>query len=233
MSRRRSWWKRARRRALVALAAALGPPLLRLLAATWRVRRVGMQHWDEAARAGRPPVFSLWHENIPTGAALFGRSSLTVLISRHHDGEVITRVARRLGFHAARGSTYHGGVAALREMLREAETERGLVVTPDGPRGPRRSVAAGALFLAASARRPLVASGFAASRAWRARSWDRMMIPKPFARVVVALAPGFAVLAGEVRAPDSLEQARARLVQHMEAAQRAAEDALAHWKRRA
>lgn len=219
-ARRGSWWKRTRRRLAAGLAGALGPWLLRALAATWRVRRVRPEALSGAC------VFALWHENIPAGAALHGHVPISVLISRHHDGELITRIVRRLGYRVARGSTYDGSVQALRDMLREARDHRSLVVTPDGPRGPRRSVAPGVLYLAAATGRPLLASGFAASRSWRARSWDRMMIPKPFARVVVAYGPALALARAELDDAGALARRRAELGAAMDAAQRAAEEAL-------
>lgn len=218
--------KRISRKLSLGLAVTLGPWLLRGLAATWRVRRLGAA---ESLDSGRPLCFGLWHESIPAGVALHRHRGLTVMISSHHDGELITRIVERLGYRTARGSSTRGGLRALREMLRAAKDAAGLVLTPDGPRGPAHGVADGVLFLAASTGRPVVATGFAASRAWRAGSWDRMMLPKPFARVVVAYDDDLLVPRGALRDDARMEEARASLVERFGAAHRRAAEELQQW----
>jgi len=227
---RKPWHKRWRRRLGSGLAGVLGPPLLRLLAASWRVHVVGQENWDAAVRDGRLPVFALWHESIPAGALLHRHRALTVLVSRHRDGALVARLIERLGFRTIRGSTFDGADGALRELLREARTERGLVLTPDGPRGPAHAVAGGALYLAGASGRPLVATGFAASRAWRAGSWDRMIFPKLFARIVIAYALPLDVPRGAAREPEASAAARTALLERFAGAHARADAALAAWR---
>ena len=95
-----------------------------------------------------------------------------ILISEHRDGELITQVIKRLGFSVVRGSTTRGGARALREM--SLRIDRGhLCVTPDGPRGPRRSVHQGIAYLGSRTGLPIVGAGMAFKKPWRAKSWDR------------------------------------------------------------
>ena len=102
-----------------------------------------------------------------------------ILISEHRDGELITQVIKRLGFSVVRGSTTRGGARALREM--SLRIDRGhLCVTPDGPRGPRRSVHQGIAYLGSRTGFPIVGAGMAFKRPWRAKSWDRFAVPRPF-----------------------------------------------------
>ncbi|MFQ5749486.1 MAG: lysophospholipid acyltransferase family protein, partial [Planctomycetota bacterium] len=183
----RSPVQRAWRRLTLGCAILVGPWILRLLAATWRVRRFREEVWTPDAEGGLP-IFAIWHETIPANAVVHRNHGLTALISRHRDGEMISRIIEKLGYRTARGSTTKGGAGALREMLRMAKGPGGFVFTPDGPRGPRRSVAPGTLFFAGVTGRPLVATILVAAPAWHTSSWDRMMIPKPFARVVVLYA---------------------------------------------
>ncbi|RMH05003.1 MAG: DUF374 domain-containing protein [Planctomycetota bacterium] len=218
--------KRILRRVSAALAGGLGPWFLRALSATWRVRRVGA---EETIESGRPLTYGLWHESIPAGVALHRRYGLTVMISSHHDGELITRIVERLGFRTARGSSTRGGSRALREMLAASRHSNGLVLTPDGPRGPAHSIAPGVFFVAGATGRPLVATGFAASRAWRARSWDRMMLPKPFARVVVAYAEPIPVSRAAAREEELLAPLRERLAAAFDSAHAAAAATLQRW----
>ena len=129
-------------------------------------------------------LFAAWHESI-LAFTFFGLPALhriQVLISQHQDGEFITQIVERLRARVARGSTTRGGRAGLLEMA-HAEHGRHLAITPDGPRGPRRRLQPGAIFLASHTGLPLVPLGFGFENAWRARSWDRFAVPKPFSLV--------------------------------------------------
>ncbi|MCH2101927.1 MAG: DUF374 domain-containing protein [Planctomycetes bacterium] len=172
-TKKSKWTKRA----LAWLAGALGPWLLRTLGRSWRVRRVGQKYFDVTGPEGQRPVFVMWHQNAPSGSAVHRGEPLVVLASTHRDGEIIARTTRNLGYRTLRGSTSRGGARVLRELLTQADPAWGLVLTPDGPRGPRHSVAPGAIYIAAMSGRPVVATGLAAQRQWKLNSWDRMRFP--------------------------------------------------------
>jgi lysophospholipid acyltransferase (LPLAT)-like uncharacterized protein len=104
------------------------------------------------------------------------------LISQHQDGEYITQIIERLRARVVRGSTTRGGIAGLMEMA-SVDKQTHLAITPDGPRGPRRRLQPGAIFLASRTGLPVVPLGFGFSNAWRARSWDRFAVPLPFSIV--------------------------------------------------
>jgi hypothetical protein len=131
-------------------------------------------------------IYALWHETLLFPTWLFSHCNIRVLISRHRDGEYITRIVQRLGYEVIRGSTTRGAVPALREIMRG---DKHLAITPDGPRGPRRVLQQGTAYLAARTGMPIVPVGTALSRAWRARSWDQFVLPKPFARAACYLGP--------------------------------------------
>lgn len=164
----------------------LGVPLVRLLGRTWRVRRLNVACVNELRRAHVPIVFALWHGDMLPLLYLHRDEGVSVLISEHRDGELIARIAESLGFRTVRGSTSRGAARALAGMVRELESGHDLAVTPDGPRGPARSFAPGALIAAQRAAAPVVAVGVSARHAWRLNSWDRFVIPKPFGRVSVS-----------------------------------------------
>ncbi len=112
---------------------------------------------------------------------------LAFLISPSVDGEIGAMLVRRLGAVAIRGSSTHTGARALRDYYQALKLE-GLspAITPDGPRGPPWKCKPGAVLLAQLSERAIVPMAYAASRAWKVQ-WDRFVIPKPFARVVVAI----------------------------------------------
>ncbi len=128
-----------------------------------------------------PKIYIFWHEYILFPVFLRGHCNLVMLLSRHHDADILSRAAYHLGFDFVRGSTRRGGVAALRELVRRSRRMH-LTITPDGPRGPRRRLAAGAIYLASKLELPLVVMGFGFDRPWRVPSWDRFAIPRPWSR---------------------------------------------------
>ena len=126
-------------------------------------------------------IYVFWHENILMPLHLRGRSNIAMLLSRHADANILDRVARMMGFGVVRGSTFRGGSTALRELAERAASEN-LTITPDGPRGPRRRLAPGCVFLASTLGIPIVAMGLGYARPWRLGTWDRFAIPRPFSR---------------------------------------------------
>jgi lysophospholipid acyltransferase (LPLAT)-like uncharacterized protein len=135
-----------------------------------------------------PMIYLFWHEYLLIPLHFRGHCNLAMLLSQHRDGEMLSRAAYHLGFDVVRGSTTRGGVAALREMTRRAR-RLNLAITPDGPRGPRRVLAPGAVYLSSKLQMPLVAMGLACNRPWRMRSWDRFVVPRPFSRIRSIVGP--------------------------------------------
>jgi lysophospholipid acyltransferase (LPLAT)-like uncharacterized protein len=169
---------------LIATAAFLGSLLVRGMCGTLRrsYRALGPNlHPDALDGLIQSYIGIFWHENLLLPASLYGRPDIHVLISQHADGELITQVAQRLGFNVVRGSSTRGGVQAVRQCLRVAGNSI-LAVTPDGPRGPRRRIQEGTIYLAARTGRPIVPIGVGYCRPWRAKSWDRFAIPRLWSR---------------------------------------------------
>jgi lysophospholipid acyltransferase (LPLAT)-like uncharacterized protein len=175
----------ARRRLRIRLAAGVGGLVIRLLGLTWRVRREGNADFDERLKRGDAFIIVFWHGEIVPVAWVHRHRGICPLISRHADGEVIARIVEGLGYRTARGSTSKGGVRALLETARLLDEGITVGFTPDGPRGPRHEFAPGALIVAQRTGRPIIALSASASRAWRLSSWDRHLVPKPFATVTI------------------------------------------------
>jgi lysophospholipid acyltransferase (LPLAT)-like uncharacterized protein len=139
-------------------------------------------------------IYAFWHENMLVPARQYGPSGAQVMISRSADGQLIAEMCRRFGLTTVHGSSdrekapsgrprSRGGAEALLQIVRGGGKNH-VVITPDGPLGPRRKIKSGLTYLAARTGMPLVAVGFAYARCWRFNSWDRFAVPKPFSRVV-------------------------------------------------
>jgi lysophospholipid acyltransferase (LPLAT)-like uncharacterized protein len=132
-------------------------------------------------------LYVVWHENMLLPVCRYARPDVWVLISKHADGQLIAEVCRHLGIRVVRGSTTRGGIGATWQMLQLGKKSH-LVITPDGPRGPRRRLQPGVVSLAALTGMPIVPVGIGFHRPWRTRSWDRMALPRPFSRGVYVTA---------------------------------------------
>lgn len=199
--------KEARRARQVKWGVRLGLTVLRILAATWRVRALNAESYLNRRRAGRPFVFAFWHGGMLPLVWRHRGEQAAVLVSLHKDGEIIARICQSLGLRTVRGSTTRGGGRALLGLVRELEAGHEVAVTPDGPKGPRHHFAPGALIAAQRAKAPIVPIGVHCASAWHLKSWDRFMIPKPFARITVVYGdPAF--VAGDTPREATAETAR-------------------------
>jgi lysophospholipid acyltransferase (LPLAT)-like uncharacterized protein len=189
--------------------ARLGTLLIRALALTWRVRYVNEAVVSDLRQREQPFIYVLWHGQLLPLLWTHRNRAVAVIISEHRDGEIIARIADALGFRLVRGSTSRGAARALLSASRELESGRDLAITVDGPRGPAGVVAPGASIIAQRTGAPMVPTAAAANRAWRLRSWDRFMIPKPFTRITVAYGDPIRVAVGSPRdAADEVDGVR-------------------------
>ena len=202
------------------LARLLGPPVVRALGASWRVR-FDPPDFRERVRTAAPRVYGVWHGRLLVPAGVIGGQRSAVMVSRHADGEVIARILHRLGYTTVRGSSTRGGAAALHDAVLALGEGRNAVFTPDGPKGPLEVAQSGAVYAASKAGVPLVPVGIGVRGAWVVRSWDRFRIPRPFTRV--------ALVEGEPLRPPpglegpALEEWRARFEEALRAANGRAE----------
>lgn len=165
---------------------------LRMWLGTLKVRLELDNAGIDPRNGGTGHIFCIWHESILFLGHYFRDCGMHVMISRSTDGELVARTIECLGYKAVRGSTGRGGPRAVREMLRDRAAPN-LVLTPDGPKGPRRQAQMGAVYLASRLQMPLVAVGAGFDSAWRLKSWDRLAMPRPFSRAAICVAPAFHV----------------------------------------
>ncbi|MCB9556033.1 MAG: DUF374 domain-containing protein [Deltaproteobacteria bacterium] len=150
--------------------------VVQMLRLTWRVQHVG-------ANRAMHGVFAYFHGDL---LALVGcRRDVRLLISNSRDGQLAARACRALGYAVVRGSSSRGGVVGALGLVRQLRRRRSVAIAVDGPKGPREQINGSPLRLAAMAKARLFPVVARADRAWRLKSWDRLLVPKPFARVVV------------------------------------------------
>ena len=203
--------------ALIHLGALILRTFLRVLGHTLRFDVVGgAEHLDAVRAAGRPVILSFWHNRCFLAAHFVIDElhrqgiGLTMLASQSRDGELVTRTAKPWGFHIVRGSATRGGARAIRALYRAIQKDgTSPIMLPDGPQGPLYHFKLGVAVLAQMSEIPILPMGFAAERATRIGSWDRLFVPRPFSRVKVTLGPPQEVPRG--LSGDDLEAERKRL----------------------
>jgi lysophospholipid acyltransferase (LPLAT)-like uncharacterized protein len=141
--------------------------------------------------AGRPLILCLWHGRMFFLSGGWARPPrrLGVLTAALRDGQLVARGARSFGYETVLGSSRRGGATALRGMSRMLVQGTTVVITPDGPKGPRMRFKPGAVKAAQMTGAPLVALTGSASPRKRFDSWDRFCLPLPFARGIIHLGP--------------------------------------------
>ncbi|MBR4675320.1 MAG: lysophospholipid acyltransferase family protein [Victivallales bacterium] len=168
---------------------------VKLISLTYRVKVVDKEGWYEQQDAW-PVVVSLWHNRILFIACLVRRSLLermSVLISASRDGEYVSAFIRFFGLGVVRGSSSRGGVHALLELNHEIKDERSVILTVDGPRGPKYTVHPGAVILAQKNGLAIIPVSVNAKHYWQAKSWDNTQIPVPFSTVSLVFGSPFSI----------------------------------------
>lgn len=218
-------------RAALAAFGVLSGAALRLLGATWRVEVLGRDP-RVANGPGAPThahLAALLHQSLAVSAWLFRDSGYCVAVSRSQDGSLVAATLRALGYaEPVRGSSSRGGSRALIGLLRQLETGTTVAVLVDGPRGPAGVAKLGIAALARHSTTEIQPVALAARPALRLQSWDRSLVPLPFARVVCVFGEP---IAPPIESGKPAEEAGAREVaDRLAALQRTAEARLAGTK---
>ncbi len=131
-----------------------------------------------------PVIMAFWHGELLAvllGYMSYGKiAKVDSVISGHNDGEIIARVISLFGGGTIRGSSTRGGVRVIKDSFKSLDLGRDLAITPDGPKGPRHSVADGIVLISKRKNVPIVVCNCKPTSYWQFNSWDKFIIPKPF-----------------------------------------------------
>ncbi len=169
------------------------PPLMAFIVKLlcWSYRIVHVEGKREGEFSGRPSVvYCTWHQRMFYHFHSFGRLHVTMMISASKDGEWAAHIAHWLGFKNVRGSSRKGqidkgGKRAMEKLIEKVKEGESAGMMADGPRGPAREIKPGAILIAQKTGRAILPQMWGCDRAWVFRSWDRYLIPKPFAKISI------------------------------------------------
>jgi lysophospholipid acyltransferase (LPLAT)-like uncharacterized protein len=173
-----------RQRIVLRIIIFLGHSVIRLIGTTLRVS-VSYEEGAQQTMDQRPLIASFWHSCMIPATYICRDMGIRVMSSDSYDGQYMGRIIHKFGFVAVKGSSSRNAVRALLGLRRALEDGWTVAFTLDGPRGPRHKVKPGPVALSRSSGVPLTMFHAAVDKAWVLNSWDRMMIPMPFSRVLV------------------------------------------------
>ena len=186
--------------------------LLRTYSRTFRLSVENEKEWLDYLDNGGTVLLCTWHQQffpIIRHFMKYRHYDPALMISQSRDGEIVAGIAERSGWYPVRGSSSKGGHEALKVMIEKLRQSRLAVHIVDGPRGPAGKVKPGVIRLAHATGAAIVPFYTSADRAWHFNSWDRFMLPKPFARVRLQFDK--MLLPGRPESRDDLNEQRLRL----------------------
>lgn len=134
-----------------------------------------------------PFVVAFWHGELLMQPFNYKKlkplGKVSAMISQHKDGEAITRTVEYLGIHSIRGSSSKGAAKVLIGAIKEIKAKNDVAITPDGPRGPRFSVADGIVAISKKTNAKILIFNCKATKYWQFKSWDKFVVPKPFGKL--------------------------------------------------
>ncbi len=149
-----------------------------------------------ARRGGKPLIYALWHGRMFIPFIFRKNCGITVLVSQHGNGELITSTIEVSGNKTVRGSTTRGGTRALAELIRHVKKGAKIAITPDGPKGPRWKLQSGIIYIAVKSGAPIILLAGSAKYAHYFKSWDTFQLPFPFSKAVFVIGEPYFVTGG-------------------------------------
>ncbi|WP_458396561.1 lysophospholipid acyltransferase family protein [Campylobacter sp.] len=145
----------------------------------------------------KPVVALFWHEKLAFMPFIFsscwqGREA-NVMISDHKDGQMISDIIKHFGIGSIRGSSSKGALKVFLSAIKSINNGVDVVITPDGPRGPRHSIGDGSVTIAQKTGVNVVVLSYKASKFWQFNSWDKMILPKPFSKLTYYISSEFSL----------------------------------------
>lgn len=190
--------------------------LLKLWWATLRKDCSGIKEYMDRSslRASGPTILTFWHGHqlfMPFYYLRHLRAywpvEIYAIISQHGDGRIAAETVKRLGVHSVAGSSTRGGTRAFLQLLKQLRKGNIAGITPDGPKGPIYKVKPGVIHLAAKTSVPIMPVVAVCPKAFRFKSWDQMLLPYPFSKILF-------VVGEEICVPDTIDAAA--LIQYSE-----------------
>ncbi|MDH7480784.1 MAG: lysophospholipid acyltransferase family protein [Armatimonadota bacterium] len=193
-----------------------------IIGLTTRKKVVGFEHVQRLIESGQGFIMAVWHGRTLLPIYHCRGMGIWAITSLSRDGEIQTGVVSRFGYKTIRGSSGRGAVKAALAACKKLEDGEILAITPDGPRGPRRQVQEGIIFMAQRSGCPIIPIGAAARRRKLLPTWDKYAIPLPFSKCAIVYSEP--ITFGEGATLEAAEEPELMLKRILDDVQRQAEE---------
>ena len=177
--------KRIKQQLLFTIGSKFAWLIILLLGRSSRITFVNRTVARQLQKQKEKIIFVLWHGRIMLPIYVHRNEGITAMVSMHRDGEMIAQNVHRLGYKTVRGSSTRGGKIAMQEMVDVLNRGGICTIMPDGPKGPRHVLKAGAIYMAQHTGAYLIPLSFACHHKIELKSWDRFNLVTPFSKSVI------------------------------------------------
>ena len=186
-----NWLNKLKDQFKIKALSFIGRCVFQLLFLLNKVKIHGEDNLLQLAQAGKPIMVCVWHGRLlfPSWYIRLKMTNLHAIASRHSDAEIMARILKHWGYNLIRGSTRKGGKAVVQKMADVFKNGGIVAVTNDGPKGPPKIAKAGSTGLAIKYNVNMITITGSATKYWQMKSWDKFMLPKPFGRIDILVAP--------------------------------------------
>ncbi|MBL3520391.1 lysophospholipid acyltransferase family protein [Arcobacter lanthieri] len=159
-----------------------------------------------------PFVLCMWHGDLLSQIFNYHQfrnyGNIRAMISENRDGEIIAKIASLFNCGAIRGSSSKGSTKVFINALKELKLGNDVAITPDGPRGPRYSMADGVVLISQKSGKKIRCFNAIPTKYWQFKSWDKFVLPKPFGKIDFYVSESFSVEGLEVEEAKSIIKQR-------------------------
>ena len=186
-----NWLNKLKDQFKIKAISFIGRCVFQLLFLLNKVKIHGEDNLLQLAKAGKPIMVCVWHGRLlfPSWYIRLKMTNLHAIASHHSDAEIMARILKHWGYSLIRGSTRQGGKAVVQKMADVFKNGGIVAVTNDGPKGPPKIAKAGSAGLAIKYNVNMITITGSATKYWQIKSWDKFMLPKPFGRIDILVAP--------------------------------------------
>lgn len=165
--------------------------VIALLSSTCRFRINGAENLHKTTQHSKC-ILIAWHNRLGIITEILKRTApqyqYAAMVSNSRDGQFIAVITNSYKQGNAIKVPHNKRAKALQTMInRLKNSDEIVIVTPDGPRGPRYKLKHGVTMAARECDAKVIPLSWSADRFWKFRTWDKMMLPKPFSTITVTL----------------------------------------------